>query len=244
MSNPIPQEELDSFLASVKAEMHRRGFRNDTISGTRIVAIHPEYWEVSIFVPYESTKVGNVRRAMENILFSVCGVEKRYCDYYGKRPEEKAYEWYFRHPHVPKDIAELIDEEMAEEQAEEECCVIPTPSGATSKSDVAFLSLKDEFFKAIQNGEKTTEYRNLNQYYCDKFFSPGVRKRFLKLNRGYQSGSENQMVFEIAAIVIVGSNGDEIPAFDNRGAPIDSMSQLPTGFKPVMYGIKLGNRIA
>lgn len=244
MQTPIPNEELESLLVRVKAQMFIAGFSQSIIDGTRIVATNPNYWEVSIFVPYEKTKASVVRRQMENILFNICGIDSDCCDYFGKQKEERAYEWYFRHPNIPQDIADLIEAEIDAERGSEKDTGIPSPSGNESKIDTVFLSLKDKYFKAIQIGEKTTEYRNLNQYYCDKFFSPGVKKRFVKFNRGYLSGAENQMVFEIADIVFVNKKKEEFPTRDVNGNPISSDSQLPSTFSPVMYGIKLGNRIS
>ena len=244
MSNPIPKEELDSLLEKVKAEMKRLGLEQRLITGTRVTAVHPDYWEISLFVPSENTRAYGVRKPIEWILRNACKVDMDCCEYIRPRKDRKEYEWYFRHPNIPQEINDLIEAEIDSEQGAEIGMGIPTPSGSRSKSNTAFLSIKDEWFNAIKNGEKTVEYRNLNQYYCDKFFSPGVKKRFVKLNRGYQSGSENQMVFEIADIVIVSENGDECPALDYNGNHIDSFSQIPPNFAPVMYGIKLGKRIS
>ena len=244
MQNPIPEEELTSLLSKVKDEMRKCGFSESLIDGTNLIAVHPEYWEVSLFVPFANTKASEIRKAIEKILFSVCGVDSEYCNYCGKHNNRKAYEWFFRHPHIPQEIADIIDAEIEAEQGDEIGMGIPVPSGSKSKSDTAFLSLKDEYFNSIKSGEKTTEYRNLNSYYCDKFFSPGVKKRYVKFNRGYLSGAENQMVFEIADIVIVSDRWEEAPAVDENGNHISSFSQLPPNFAPAMYGIKLGKRVA
>lgn len=244
MSNPIPQEELDSLLATVKMCMQRFGFEQSLINGTRVSAVHPDYWEISLFVPSENTRSSGVKKPIEWILRNACKVDMDCCEYIRPRKDSKEYEWYFRHPNIPQDINDLIEAEIEAEQGEEIGLGIPTPSGSKSKSDTAFLSLKDEWFNAIKNGEKTVEYRNLNQYYCDKFFSPGVKKRFVKLNRGYNSGTDNQMVFEIDDIVIVSDRGEECSAVDDKGKHITSFSQIPPNFAPSMYGIKLGKRIS
>ena len=244
MNNPIPQEELDSLLSVVKKEMKILGLHQNLIDGARVVAIHPDYWEISLFVPSENTKASSIRKPIEWILRNACKVNMDYCAYFRPRKDRKEYEWYFRHPNIPQEINDLIEAEIDAEQGSEIGMGLPIPSGCKSKSDTAFLSLKDEWFNAIKNGEKTVEYRNLNQYYCDKFFSPGIKKKYVKLNRGYQGGSDNQMVFEIADIVIVSEMGDECPAVDDNGKHITSFSQLPSHFAPAMYGIKLGNRIS
>lgn len=240
----IPQTEVDSLLLRIKALMFTEGFSKETIDGTRIEIIHPNDWEISLYVPYRNTKPSFVRRTIDRILFKECGVSEENCEYYGKIKAESAYEWYFRHPNIPSGIAARIDAEIEAEENEDVDVDIPSPNGFQSKTDTVFLSLKDEFFEKIKNGEKTTEYRNLNQYYCDKLFSPGVKKRFVKFNRGYLSGPENQMVFEIADIVFVSDVWNEQPTSDEKGVLITSRSNIPIDFVPVMYGIKLGRRVS
>ena len=240
----IPQSEVESLLLRVKSLMFTEGFPKETIDGTRIEVIHPNDWEISLYVPYKNTKASFVKRAIDRILTRECGVEDEYCEYYGKIKAKAAYEWYFRHPNVPADVAARIDAEIEAEEGDEVESYIPTPSGYNSTTDTVFLSLKDEFFRRIQGGEKTTEYRNLNQYYCDKLFSPGIKKRFVKFNRGYLSGPENQMVFEIADIVYVGKNYEEFSSMDKNGNLCSPYEFAPEDFVPVMYGIKLGKRVS
>lgn len=244
----ISQEEVDSLLAKIKSEMSTLAFPADIVEGTRIVVIHPEYWEISLLVPcktrFAPVKAHTVRKFIETILFDKCKANPGGCDYFGKQVAKQAYEWYFRHPNIPQDVNDLIEAEIEEELGNEIGLGLPVPNRTKSKSDTAFMTIKDEFFREIESGRKTTEYRNLNQYYCDKFFSPGIKKRFIKLNRGYLSGDENRMVFEIAGINLVSEDGMEIPAVDENGSLICSYSQLPKNFAPVAYGIKLGKRIA
>lgn len=244
----ISQEEVDSLLVKIKEGMESFSLPSDMIEGTKIVIIHPEYWEISLLVPYQSTafkvKASVVRKAIDSVLFDKCGANPDGCDYFGKQVPKKAYEWYFRHPNIPKDVNDLIEAEIEAELGNEIGLGLPVPNRSKSKSDTAFMTIKDEFFREIERGRKTTEYRNLNQYYCDKFFSSGIKKKFLKLNRGYLSGDENRMIFEIAGINLVSEDGREIPAVDSNGKPICSYSQLPKKFVPVAYGIKLGKRVA
>lgn len=243
----ISQEELDSLLVKIKEGMIGFKLPPDMIDGTRIEKIHPEYWEISLLVPYksigETLKSSVVRKAIETILFKQCRANPDGCDYLGKRKQKKAYEWYFRHPNIPQDINDLIEAEIEAELGDELGLGLPVPNNGKSKSNIAFMTIKDEFFREIESGRKTTEYRNLNQYYCDKFFASGIQKKYLKLNRGYLSGEENRMVFEIKEITLVSEDGREIAAVGSDGKPICSYSQLPKRFAPVAYGIKLGKRI-
>ena len=245
----ISVSEVDMLISKIKSEMSMSGLPADMIEGTRIVIVHPEYWEISLLVPYRSAfapvKAATVRKTIENILFNRCGANPDGCDYFGKQASKKAFEWYFRHPSIPQDINDLIEAEIEKELGNEIGMGLPCPSGSKSNTDTAFITVKDTYFRMIENGTKKTEYRNLNQYYCDKFFSPGIKKRFLKINRGYETGEENQMVFEIAGIYLVNESGDrEVNAVDDKGKPICSYAQLPRNFAPVAYAIRLGKRVS
>lgn len=248
MTNSISKEDVDSLLVKIKEGMTECGLPSDMIEGTRIVIIHPEYWEISLLVQCDSNiqkvKSSYVRKAIDSILFDKCGANPNGCDYFGKQVHKRSYEWYFRHPNIPQEVDDLIEAEIEEELGKEEGLGLPIPRRSKSNSDTAFMTIKDEFFREIESGRKTTEYRNINQYYCDKFFSSGIKKKYLKLNRGYMSGDENRMVFEISGINLVSKDGREIPAVDENGRPICSYSQLPKKFAPVAYGIKLGKRVA
>ena len=244
MNNPITQSETQDLLLRVREGMIEYGIPQFIVDGTTIEIIHPENWEVSVFVPYSGVKVGDIRKAMDKVLFDVCNIERQCCDYLGRQTKRKALEWYFRHPNTPKEIYERLEAEMEAELGEDVGFGLPIPSGFVSNTDTCFLSLKDEFFRLIASGEKKEEYRTLNQYYCDKFFSQGIKKRFVKFNRGYIGGVENQMVFEIDRINIVSSDGREISAYDSNGELIVSYGQLPENFAPEAYGIVLGKRIS
>ena len=244
MECDIPTNEVDNLLRTIQAEMRKsRIFDNLTIAATKIDIVHPNNWEIALLVPYARVKVRETRKAIDHILFKVCNVDENACDYLGKFTKNAAFIWYFRHPNTPKDICERLDIEIETKLGNEVGMGLPIPNRIKSKSDTAFLSIIGEYFDAIKRGEKTIEYRRLNQYYCDKFFSPGVKKRFVKFNRGYASGAENQMVFEIDHITIVSDKYKEIPAIDAHGKLVTSFSQVPSRFAPAMYGIHLGKRI-
>ena len=244
MQIDIPQSEVDSLLSQVKTSMENGGFQHEIVEGTRIIVIHPDNWEVSLLVPYRNTKAGPTRKAIENILFNVCGIEPNCCDYFGKQKPKESYEWYFRHPRIPRDIYDRIEMEIEEELGCEIGMGLPSPSGVKSNSDTAFITIHEEFFDAIAKGDKKKEVRNLNQYYCDKFFSPGIKKKFIKINKGYKTGKEYQMVFEIQEIRLVSEDGREVSALDKGGKLITSFAQLPNYFAPAAYCIVLGKRIS
>ena len=245
--NPIPQSEVDSLLAQVKTEMTAAKFPEDIVVKTRVKVIHPDYWEVSLFVPCATSegavRAAPLRRNVQGILFNRCNVDSETCMFFGKHHSATEYAWYFRHPRIPQEVNDLIEAEIEAQRDGEIGMGLPVPSSGKSSSDTAFLTLKDEFFRKIESGAKTVEYRNLNQYYCDKFFPAGKMKKFVKLNRGYLPGAENRMVFEIADIVLVSEDGRECPAVGEDGKHVTSFSQIPKRFAPAAYGIKLGKRI-
>ena len=248
MASQIPQEEVDSLLANVRREMSIKTLPSDIISGTVIKVIHPKYWEISLFVPIKSkeisVKASTLRKCINDIL-PMCGVDMETCDYFGREHDRSYYEWYFRHPNIPDEINDIIEAEIEAELGEEKSSYVPIPSmTSVSHTDTVFLTLKDKFFKEIESGSKTVEYRNINQYYCDKFFSSGVKKKFVKLNRGYQSGKENQMVYEIENISAVGSNGSQYQVVSKEGDYVLDQNRLPKNFFPACYAIKLGKRIS
>jgi len=243
MNNSISQKEISAIEDKIKGRMGNVGFPSYIIEHTVVEAIHPDDWEVSVFVPYQGMKVSEIRKKMDKILFDDCGIEMQCCDYMGRRAERKAVEWFFRHPDVPQEIYDRLEAEIEEDLGSEIGMGLPVPSGMKSKTDTCFLSLKDEFFNEIQSGNKKEEYRILNQYYCDKFFSPGVKKKFVKFNRGYLSGEGNQMIFKIERINLVSEYMEEISAYDMNGELIVSYNQLPDNFAPAAYGIVLGDRV-
>ena len=244
MSNPIPELAIDNLLNKVKSAMRTRNISADIVNETRIIVIHPEYWEVSLLVPYRNTKAAQIRKTIEDILYNVCNVEERCCDYFGKQKPKESYEWYFRHPDTPQDIYEFLEREIEAELGDEIGMGLPTPSKCKAKDCPAFITVREDVFDQIARGEKTTEYRNLNQYYCDKFLPNGIARKAVKINRGYKSGAENQMTFVISDIVLVSERGDEIPVHDENGKLIVSYAKIPRNFAPAAYGIKLGRRIA
>lgn len=245
MQMDIPKEELDGLLSTLKGSLTRRGvIEDEVIQEAKLIVIHPENWEISLLVPLKSIhKCGVIRKEVERALFGDCKVDRDCCDYLGRRKEKGAYEWYFRHPNTPQDICERIEAEIEADLGEEVGLGLPTPSGSKSKNDLVFLTLKDKYFREIESGKKKIEYRNLNQYYCDKFFSPGVRKKYVKFNRGYESGEENQMIFEIEDIFIVSDRGEKVLARKSEGTLISSFRDLPPNFAPFMYGVLLGKRV-
>lgn len=243
MEKIITENEVRSLLEKIQAAMVPANMPGCVITATRLEIVHPVNWEVSLFVKSMGFKDSYIRKKVEEVLFSACGVEEQCCDYLGKQGHKGVMEWYFRHPDVPQETYDRLEAEIEMELGQEIGMGLPCPNGVKSTSENVFMTIKDEFFQAIARGEKTIEYRNLNQYYCDKLFPKGVQKKYIRFNRGYQAGAANQMVYEIEEILLVSDKGVMIPATVN-GKPITSYTQLPPRFAPAMYGIKLGRRVS
>lgn len=238
-----PQDNIliKSVVIGIMAEA---GMPIDSLNKCRVEIIHPHNWEVALYVPcVKGLSVRNIKSCVEEGLFKILLVEEECCDYLGRNVDKNYLVWYFRHPKVPQSTYARLEAEIEMALGNDVAFEFPKPSGIKSKSEYVFMTLKEEFYAAIENGDKDIEYRNFNQYYCDKFFSPGVKKKYIRFNRGYKSGKENQMVFAIDYIMLLDNQGHSYPAIAN-GKLITSLNQLPPGFVPAMYGIRLRGRVS
>jgi hypothetical protein len=240
----ITPQDNNEIVCVVKGILSEAEMPLDAVRRCRIEIIHPQNWEVALYVPYvKGHSVRAIKEFVEIGLFQVIQVESECCDYLGRNVDKNYLVWYFRHPKVPQSTYARLEAEIEMELGNEVALEFPKPSGTKSKSEYIFMTLKEEFYAAIENGDKDIEYRNFNQYYCDKFFSPGVKKKYIRFNRGYKSGKENQMVFAIDYIMLLDNQGHSYPAIAN-GKLITSLNQLPPGFVPTMYGIRLRGRVS
>jgi len=217
----------------------------------RIETVNPEDWSVSLFIG--KGDVGE--RKLQSIVrrfFEDTGVDEDRWIYFGDLNRKDEYEWYFTHPDVPKDVIERMDaDEIDEEQIEAEITTspiektsLPKPSGS-AKGDSCFLVLQGTFYREIEHGFKTVEYREIKPYYCDKFFGREQPLKKVKFQLGY-SGKDGktpeQMEFEVKEVTLVDDGLQSIPALLKSGKPIEE-KDLPKGFHPTMYGIVLGKRL-
>ena len=91
-SNQISQSEVDSLAEEARNGILLSCLPHEMAESARVVVIHPEYWEVSLLVPYNSSmtvKAAVVRKIVEGVLFEKCGVNPDWCDYLGKRDKKK-----------------------------------------------------------------------------------------------------------------------------------------------------------
>ena len=238
---PQDNNVIKSVVTGIMAEA---GLPIASLKKCRVEIIHPHNWEVALYVPcVGGLSVRNLKRIVEEGLFKILLVEEECCDYLGRKVEKDYLVWYFRHPQVPQSTYARLEAEIEMALGNDVAFEFPKPSGIKSKSEYVFMTLKEEFYEAIEKGQKDIEERNFNQYYCDKFFSPGVKKKYIRFNRGYKSGKENQMVIAIDYIMLRDNQGHSYPAISN-GKLITSLNQLPPGFVPTKYGIKLRGRVS
>lgn len=99
-----------------------------------------------------------------------------------------------------------------------------------------YIVLKSKFFRDIESGKKTVEYREFKKYWINKLLDHPIKT--VRFNRGY---SKDQMVFEVDEIGVI--DGEyEMPAFDGEG------NMNPDGksafFQPDTIAIHLGKRIS
>jgi len=260
MSKKITKVECDNILGKFRTYLEKFGFPT---SNCKVTIEDEDDWSVMLVVPLDnfgshrcSTKGAN---GYVGSFFEEIGVDSERWVFFGLDDDTKCLEWYFTHPDTPRDVIERMDaDDLKKEQEEIEArrkfeenkskegshTDIPVPNKQKAKGDSCFLVLQKCYFDDINNGEKTVEFRELNQYYADKLLGKEEPLKFVKFQLGYGGpGHENpsQMMFEIDSIVLVDDYMDEFPAYTN-GQPT-STKDLPKGFNPTMYGIKLGQRM-
>lgn len=241
--NLIP---IDNLIEKLKTFLERKGLSS---LDCKITIENENDWSLILSSPFD----GDI---IEPFLEEI-GVDENRCVFFGLNPDTKNYEWYFTHPETPSDILAGIDDESDRRELEEdeqdetsECLEanpqIPIPKRQKTGGDTCFLVLQRIYFEDIESGEKTVEFRELNQYYADKLLGKENPLRFVKFQLGYGGPGHQtprQMVFEIESIVLVDDFMDEFPAYRNDGIPTTN-EDVPSDFCPTMYGIKLGARIS
>lgn len=247
MLTPISKKDCDSLLENIKAAL--MGADVKSAASATIEIANPDYWDVYLLIPSEGVPRRSVHPVVEDMLVHQCGVDKDRLEFSGKaKSRGNAWCWFFTHPNVPEEVQEWADEDAEQSSAaDEELDELPQPwMTAAAKTDEAFLILKGKFFRAIERGEKTAEFRALTEYYVDRLLPYGKPVKRVVFQLGYSTpdGSQPpQMEFEVDAVNLFSSyDGTEIPAVAN-GRPV-TRKDLPKGFHPTEYVLRLGKRIA
>lgn len=249
MNEELTDAHCGELLGKIKKILGERGFAAERIT---LELTEPHDWSVTLLVPSSIGKESLVTDAVA-LALAECSINEDCLAYLGKTNGN--YVWYFTHPEIPPSVKSRIDAEVLEDELAERdekiawhaangVPIVPLPNHQKAKGDSVYLTIDKSYFEAIETGEKTTEFRTLNQYYADKLLGKGEPLKFVKLQDGYGGKGRKkpqQMKFEISAIVLADDYGAEFPAYTNGNPTTDK--DLPEHFLPTMYGIKLGKRI-
>jgi hypothetical protein len=260
MPRKITRTDCDNLLEKFRTFLARFSFPS---AGCRINIDSEDDWSITLAVPQPNfgCRRCSVDGADDYVsrFFSEIGVDEERSVFFGLDDESKCLEWYFTHPDTPKDVIARMDAEDEKREKEEiesrkrleedksknaKPGIVPIPMKQNVGRDECFLVLKKCYFDDIKSGDKTVEFREVNQYYADKLLGKEKPLKFVKFQLGYGGpghAAPEQMKFEIDSIVLVDDFMDEFPAYTN-GVPTAS-EDLPKGFNPTMYGIKLGQRV-
>lgn len=233
-------EKFKALCRRVISLLATHGIGRDEVS---FEVVYKEFWTISLFVSCKAGRVRELQKKVEAILVDEIGVDRERVSFLGKNTSKESYEWYFSHPDTPFEVLAFADR-IADEVKEEVDLSIPIPN-SSKVVETAHLVLKGEYYRQIEAGSKTKECRELNQYYCNKFFGGGKRVGKVRFQLGYSTreGSKPpQMEFQVKDILLVnGIDGSEFPAMvEGR---MTTYRDLPRGFVPAAYLLLLGKRI-
>ena len=214
----------------------------------RIEQWEDESWSMLLVCPKaEKLSEDSTVRVFEH-LFSSFDMTDDDVFYDGYSDQRKGYVWVVSHPDTPKAVKDWLKaEEEAEEAAENEPekFYLPVPDSRTSTSTSLYLVLANEYFQAIKTGEKTVEYRDLTDYYANKILGRKGKVETVLLQNGYGGKGHvppEQLHFKVESVVYVDDKLEEFPCYRPNG-DLTADEDLPNGFQPTMFGIKLGSRI-
>lgn len=249
MNDELTESTCGELLGKIRKILGGRGFAAEKIT---LELTEPHDWSVTLLVPSSVGKESIVMDAVQ-LTLAECSINEECLAYLGKTNGN--YVWYFTHPDIPPSVksrldAEVLEDELAERDeriawyAANGVSMVPIPNHQKAKGDSVYLTIDKTYFDAIESGDKTTEFRILNQYYADKLLGKDEPLKFVKLQDGYGGKGRKkprQMKFEISGIVLADDYGIEFPAYSNGNPTTDK--DLPEHFLPTMYGIKLGKRV-
>lgn len=262
MAKKITEDHCENILTKLKSFLERNHLPFPE-SGCVVSIVDDEDWSVMLSIPLENMECRDCNENAVNGLvgrfFDEIGVDEERWVFFGADEESRCLEWYFTHPDTPREVLERMDaDDLVKESEETESRrrleemkatgevrhEIPVPNRQKASGDSCFLVLRKCHFDEIASGDKSVEFRELNQYYADKLLGKDRPLRFVKFQLGYGGRGHarpSQMTFAIDSIVLVDDYMDEFPAHvDGKPTATDD---LPEGFNPTMYGIKLGQRV-
>lgn len=137
-----------------------------------------------------------------------------------------------------KELDRLLDEDdsakVEPDDGNEDVELIPIPPPPVKKCDEVFLVLAYEYYDAIEKGDKTTEFRDYNEYYVRKLLSQPIQR--VRFQRGYGGPGHpkpRQMTWTVKNI--------DLYNYETRESA--DPHEVPEGFVPTFIAIDLGERI-
>lgn len=216
--------------------------------GMKLIEGEQLYWIYLLLLPddKERRRIKNLGVKVKKALVEKAGVRKDNVGYEGKMGDNGEYLWYIILPNAPEEIYEAIHEEASRRAEEDENknpgMGIPIPNKVNRKAEYAFMTLKKAYYDLIIQGKKKVEYRNLNQYYCDKLLPDGEPVKYIKFQDGYSAPNgvkPRQMMVEVKKIMYCDEFG--VCEFDAiKNGKVAFYKDLPPNFAPALYAIHLG----
>ncbi len=153
--------------------------------------------------------------------------------------EEKSWEAVANEQEKLEDmIAEIEEREDRLEQEEYErthpFTLLPIPPPPKTRNTEVYLTMAYEPYDDIEKGEKTTEFREYNEYYVKKLLSQPIKT--IRFQRGYGGPGHDaprQMRWSVKNIEYYNIN-------TGKSAPLNN---VPEGFRPTHIAIDLDARV-
>ena len=202
-------------------------------------------WDIALLIEAKGMRIKQVDPKVTKMLVRDFNVKEADLCFFG-RNLDNMYEWSFINPDIPAaNLGCRRDKNRAMALRYGGRPELPTPLNTVPASNHAFMVMKKVYYRMIESGEKTREYRTLNQYYCDKLFGTGKPVSTVCLQLGYSNplgGRPEQMTWEVKDILLARDDEDRtFPTIkDGRFVTIE---ELPDDFNPDLYAIVLGRRI-
>jgi len=106
----------------------------------------------------------------------------------------------------------------------------------TAKVKRAHFVIKEEYYRAIASGEKTSEFRYASPYWIDRLDN-SVKEVTLQLGYGSAGYPPRRMRFRVAGVFIHDTLNKVVIPYPR------SVDEIPDGFRACLIEIKLGERL-
>jgi len=104
------------------------------------------------------------------------------------------------------------------------------------RNKAAYFVVKSEYFNAIANGEKTSEFRQASPHWIDRLDN-SVKEAVFQLGYGSGGRPPQRMRFKVSGIFIHDTIHETIIPYPK------SVEEIPEGFRSCLIEVKLGERL-